>query len=164
MAMPRPITTSRARQTARRALDRRLDILREAGPAAAPPRSGWVRAIREAIGMTTAELGERMGTEASTVTRMEGSEAGDRIRLETLRRAADALDCDLVYALVPRQSLEEMVDQRAAKVAGHHIRAVDHSMALEDQRVAPETTSEQVREYADRLRDESGLWRDVSYR
>jgi predicted DNA-binding mobile mystery protein A len=157
--MPRPVSTGRTRQTARRALDRRLDILREAEPAAAPPRNGWVRAIREAIGMTTAELGERMGSEASTVARMENSEASDRIRLDTLRRAAAALDCDLVYALVPRHRLEEMVDQQAVRRASQLVNAVDHSMALESQRVAPETTSDQIREYAERLRDESGLWR-----
>jgi len=157
--MPRPTSTGKSRRTARRALDPRLDLLREVVPAATPPRHGWVRAIREAIGMTTAELGERMGSEGSTVARMESSEASDRIRLDTLRRAASALDCELVYALVPRQRLEDMVDEQALKRASQLVTTVDHSMALESQRVAPDTTSEQLREYAERLRDESGLWR-----
>jgi predicted DNA-binding mobile mystery protein A len=134
-------------------------VLREVVPTAAPPRNGWIRAIREAMGMTTAELGERMGSEASTVARMEYSEAGGRIRLDTLMRAASALDCDLVYALVPRHRLEEMVDQQALRRASQLVNAVDHSMALESQRVTADTTSEQLREYAERLRDESGLWR-----
>lgn len=109
--------------------------------------------------MTAAQLGERMGSEASTVARMENSEADDRIRLDTLRRAAAALDCDLVYALVPRHRLEEMVDEQALQRAHQLVDVVDHSMALESQRVAPDTTSEQLREYAERLRDQSGLWR-----
>lgn len=158
--MPRPHGTSGTRQTARRALDGRFDLLRELVPSATPPRSGWIRAIREAIGMTTAELGERIGSEASTVSRMESSEAGERIRLDTLKRAAAALDCDLVYVLVPRQRLEEMVDQQAERRAGRLVGAVDHSMALESQRVTPETTAAHLREYADRLREKSGLWRD----
>lgn len=160
--MPRPARNSRARRTARRALDRRLDMLREVVPAATVPRAGWIRAIREAIGMTAAELGARMGSQESTVMRMEGSEASDRIQLGTLRRAAAGLDCDRVYAFVPRQPLEQMVDQQAIALARRLIAGVDHSMSLEDQRVACETTADQVREYGDRLRDQSGLWRDVS--
>ncbi len=112
--------------------------------------------------MTSAELGARMALQESTVLRMETSEAGDRIQLGTLRRAATALDCDLVYALVPRQPLDEMVDRRAMALAQRLIAGVDHSMSLEDQRVGAETTADQVRDYADRLRDQSGLWRDVS--
>jgi hypothetical protein len=64
-----------------------------------------------------------------------------------------------VYALVPRHRLEEMVDQQALRRASQLVNAVDHSMALESQRVTADTTSEQLREYAERLRDESGLWR-----
>ena len=73
-----------------------------------PPR-GWVRAVRDALSMSAAALAARMGTTAGAVTRLEQSEAADRIRLDTLRRASDALGCDLVYLLVPRRPLTSVV-------------------------------------------------------
>src|SRR6204780_1240210 len=99
---------------------------------ARPPR-GWVRAIREALGMSAAALAARLGTTAGAVIRLEQSEARDRIRLETLRRAADALGCDLIYVLVPRRPLTEVVEDRAREIAHEHLAAVEQTMLLEDQ-------------------------------
>src|SRR5215217_7999866 len=88
---------------ARSALDRRLADWRRLPAREARPHGGWVRAIRDALGMSAADLAERMGVTQSTVARLESSERDGRIQLDTLQRAADALDCDLVYALVPRR-------------------------------------------------------------
>jgi predicted DNA-binding mobile mystery protein A len=99
------------------------------------PPKGWVRAIRDAIGMTGAQLGHRLGMTAQAVVSLERSEASGRIQLSTLRRAAEAMDCVLVYALVPNTSLNEMVDRRARELAVRALRRVSHSMALEDQQV-----------------------------
>jgi hypothetical protein len=46
-----------------------------------------------------------------------------------LQRAADALGCDLVYALVPRQPLEQIVAGRARDVSRDQLARVDHSDA-----------------------------------
>ena len=86
----------------RRLLDGHFDEWQQLRGFPRPPH-GWARAIREALGMSAAALAARMGTTAGAVTRLEQSEAGDRIRLDTLHRAADALECDLVYLLVPRR-------------------------------------------------------------
>lgn len=118
-------------------------------------------AIREALGMTAADLGARMGTVESSVLRIEASERAGRVRLDTLKRAASALNCDLVYALVPRESLETMVDTRARKKAAALLGAVEHSMLLEDQQVAAQAADEQLRDQADRIREQPGLWRDA---
>jgi predicted DNA-binding mobile mystery protein A len=72
---------------------------------------------------------------AQAVVSLERSEASGRIQLSTLRRAAEAMDCVLVYALVPNTSLNEMVDRRARELAVRALRRVSHSMALEDQQV-----------------------------
>jgi predicted DNA-binding mobile mystery protein A len=88
----------------RELLDAHFDEWQHLRALARPPR-GWVRAVREALGMSAAALAARLGTTAGAVTRLEQSEASDRIRLETLRRAADALGCDLVYLLIPRSPL-----------------------------------------------------------
>jgi predicted DNA-binding mobile mystery protein A len=158
--MARPVGNSKTRRTARRALDARFATLREFQQTAAVPRSGWIRAIREALGMTAADLGARMGSEESTVLRMERNEA--RIQLGTLQRAADALDCELVYALVPRRPLEQMVDDQAKRLATQLLNQVSHSMLLEDQQTPDAATRDQLDEYARELRDQPGLWRAVS--
>ena len=103
----------------RKTLDRRFAWLRKAS--ARPPR-GWIRAIRDALGMTAAQLGERMHVSQPTVTELEKAEVESRITLGSLERAAEAMGCTLVYALVPRRPLEEMVEERARQIAEEKIR------------------------------------------
>jgi predicted DNA-binding mobile mystery protein A len=92
------------RTKARHRLDERLSPLRPVDRYAVPPK-GWVRAIRDALGMTGVQLAKRLGISPQSADAMERSEASGAIKLETLRRAAEALDCTLVYALVPNKSL-----------------------------------------------------------
>ena len=157
--MPR-LPNGASRRAARRTLDRRLVQVRAARQDAAPPHAGWVHAIRESLGLSSGELGRRMGTVGSSVLRLEAAERDGRVRLDTLRRAADALNCDLVYALVPRRPLEEMVTGRARLKAASLLASVDHMMLLEDQQVAPGTADEQADEQAALIADGPGLWSD----
>jgi len=83
--------------------------------------------------MSAAALAARLGTTGGAVTRLEQSEAADRVRLDTLRRAADALGCDLVYLLVPRRPLTAVVRERARELAHLQAVAVEQTMRLEDQ-------------------------------
>jgi predicted DNA-binding mobile mystery protein A len=100
-----------------------------------PPARGWIKAVREALGMTTAQLGIRMRVKQPTIVGLERSEARGSIELATLRRAAEALDCTLIYALVPNKSLESTVRERAREFAAQRLEPVEHSMLLEDQKV-----------------------------
>jgi predicted DNA-binding mobile mystery protein A len=158
--MPRTVPGARTRPTARRALDRRFETLRPLVKSATAPRGGWIRAIREALGMSSAELATRMGNTDTAVLKLEQSEREGRARLDTLQRAAAALDCDLVVALVPRKPLEEMVTDRATEKARILLGAVDHSMMLEDQRVSSAAARNQLDDLVANLRDQQGLWRD----
>ena len=100
------------------------------------PQRGWLRAIREVTGITLREVGERLGGTPASVAFLEKSEADYRITLGKLREAADALGCQLVYALVPKNgSLQELVEQRVRNKAAEDVHAVEHTMALEDQAV-----------------------------
>lgn len=100
-----------------------------------PPR-GWLRAIREAAGVTLREMAKRLKKSPSLAFSLEKSEAEYRITLGSLREAADALGCQLVYALVPKNaSIQELVEERARTRAAENVRAVEHTMALEDQAV-----------------------------
>ena len=101
----------------------------------APPVRGWIRAVRVALGMTAQQLGNRLGVKQPTIVALEQSEAKGTIELATLRRVAEALDCTLVYALVPRRPLEDTVRERARAFLRKRRASVEHSMLLEDQGV-----------------------------
>jgi len=108
----------------------RLDErFKEMGPLGqfAPPVRGWIKAIREALGMSSTQLAKRIGVKQPSVIGMEHSEARGTIELATLRRVAEALDCTLIYALVPKTPLETVVQGRARcrAPAAHRSRAFD---------------------------------------
>lgn len=149
------------RALARRQLDKRLNGLRSAESFARPPR-GWIKAIREALGMTTAQLARRLGVSQPRVTAMEKGEIHGSLTLESLEKAAHALDCRLVYALIPRDPLTETVRRRAEARARDKLASTSHSMALEAQSVDRETEAEQVERLARRLEEKAGpaLWDD----
>ena len=113
-------------------------VLQDAASHPLPPRppAGWLRAIREALGMTSGVLAERLGVTASGARKLEQAEAVDAITLGTLRRVAEALECDLQYALVPRRSLCEMRWQQALHQAQQWQQRSSRTMALEAQPVA----------------------------
>jgi len=142
------------RRTARRRLDQRLVGL-DLGQR--PPR-GWIRAIREALGMTTGELGLRMGLTQSRVSQIERSEEIGSIRLDTLERAARALCCQVRYVFVPNEPLEDMVQRQARLRAQAEVDAVSHTMALEDQAPEADVLDAQVKELAERFVDGRHLW------
>ena len=120
------------RDLARKNLDKRFAKAAPADQWVRPPK-GWLRAIRDAIGMTAAQMAARLGVSQPRILALEKDEARGAVTLETLSRAAQALDCTLVYAIVPNQPLDEMVRKRAEKVAAERIASVDHTMRLENQ-------------------------------
>ena len=99
-----------------------------------PPR-GWIKAIREGLGMTSAQLAARMDIRQPSFAELEKSEADKRITLASLERVAKALDCQLVYALVPNRSLSDRLAERAEDIAEEQLAAVDQTMKLEKQSV-----------------------------
>ncbi len=125
-----------AKALARRNLERRLAPLRKANDLARPPR-GWVKAIREALGMTTAQLAERIGVAQTRVSRIEKDEVGGATTLKTLRDVAEGLNCTFVYTLVPNEPLDEMLRARARQVADKQLARTNHTMKLENQALLP---------------------------
>ena len=137
MKIARISAQSRAR------LDERLT---QFGPAERyrPPNRGWIRAIREALGMSTAQLAKRLGVRQPSIVDLERSEEKGSIELATLRRVAEALDCTLVYALVPNQPLETTIRARALALLRRRRRPIEHTMLLEAQDVAGPDTERQI--------------------
>jgi predicted DNA-binding mobile mystery protein A len=150
---------SEDRATARRQLDKRLTLLQNT-EAFARPQRGWLKAIREALGMTTAQMARRLGVAQSRAVAIEQAEGKGAITLNSLEKAAQALDCRLVYVLVPRKPLEALVEDRAQALAKKRLQATAHSMALEDQSVAADDESEQLKALTRRLIEQAGsrLW------
>ena len=137
------------------------------GPTLPKPPSGWIKAVREALDMTVRQFAARLGVTPSNVVRLEQRERDETISLDALRRAANALDCDLVYAVVPRGTaadstnnvLETMIESRARDVASEEIGRIARNMALEDQAVNAADLEAQIAERAAALAEKPrALW------
>jgi predicted DNA-binding mobile mystery protein A len=140
----------RLNDRARERLDERLASAKPTEQLQPPPR-GWIRAIRDSIGMTGAQLGTRLGTTRQNVDKLEKAEASGAIQLQTLRKVAEALDMEFVYALVPRTSLDDMVRSRARRLAQRAIGRVSQTMKLEAQDTGTRDLEQRIDEY---IRDE----------
>ena len=95
--------------------------------------------------MSTAQLAKRLRIKQPSIVALEQSEAKGAIELETLRRVAAALDCTLVYALVPNKPLESILRDRARAFARRRLQPVEHSMLLEDQKVTAKAKNSKAR-------------------
>ena len=126
-----------------------------------PPPRGWLKTIRESLGLTERQQADRLGITGSTLHKSESAEAEERITLGQLRKLADGLDCELIYALVPRKPLTQVVEDRARSIALQEVSGVAHTMSLEDQRPATDRLRKQVEQRtAELLRGRwSDLWR-----
>ena len=100
------------------------------------PEKGWIKAVREALGMTTAQLGKRLGVSQQRAAMVEKAEADGSITLKSLEQAAQTLGCRVIYVLYPEEPLTQTLRARAEAVADQQLRAVEQTMRLEDQSVA----------------------------
>jgi predicted DNA-binding mobile mystery protein A len=144
----------------RKRLDARLVPLNDERSRLFIPPKGWIRAIRDALGMSGVQLAKRLKVSPQTVEAMEKSEAAGTIQLNTLKRAAEALDCTLVYALIPRTSLENTVKNRARQIANAALARVSHTMKLEDQDTGDENLEARIEDYIRHIKDRD-LWTDT---
>jgi predicted DNA-binding mobile mystery protein A len=100
------------------------------------PAMGWLRAIREALGMSGKQFAKRLGVSAPWISNLEKNELAGSVTIKTMRQAANALDCDFVYALVPRKKLKESIRERAISLARKKLARVSHTMLLEAQQLS----------------------------
>ena len=109
--------------------------------------------------MSVEDLAQRMGVSAAAVRSLEAGEMKSTVQLGTLRRAAEALECDLVHVVVPRESLDSRVRKQAAKQAQVHISRVRHSMRLEDQDPGESAFEALLQKETEARISAPGLWR-----
>jgi predicted DNA-binding mobile mystery protein A len=139
------------RKIARQALETRLRAIRRVAPSLTPPSGGWLKAVRTALGMSGRQFAARLEVSPPTANGIEKSESRGTATLDTLRRAAAALDCTLVYALVPNGDLETIVQQRARSLARERLRRVSNTMALENQEVPGASSEREVARLAEEI-------------
>ena len=119
------------------------------------PQGAWIRDIREALGMSATQLARRLGITPPALKKIEANESKLAIELRTLQRVAAAMDCRLVYALVPAKSsqgtLEAILRERARRLATNLVYRVCQTMALEEQAVSDKERKRQIDELTDDL-------------
>jgi predicted DNA-binding mobile mystery protein A len=142
---------------ARRELDRKFAAA-ELEPVRARPRSGWIRAIRASLGMSQATLAERLGVSRSAVDKLERAELHGGVTIAKLAEVAGALDCTLVYALVPNTTLEQTATAQARSAAAGFLDYAARTMALEDQEIDDARQREAIDRYAQQLLDSGKAW------
>ena len=155
--------TPKQKQIARQQLDKTLSQFGFA-KGIQPPVKGWIRAVREVLGMSGTQLAQRLRVSQPRIPKLEQDELSGAVTLKTMRQAAEALDCVFVYALVPRTSLEDTVRTQARKVAGERMQRVSHSMLLESQSLGAEEQRASLDVAVDELARETprGLWDTTS--
>ena len=101
-----------------------------------PPGKGWIRAIRDALGMTGEQLAIRLDTNKQRIARIEQDEKLGKVTIKTLRSVAEAMDCIFVYGFVPRDSLEQTVRNQAGLIAKKRTARSNQMMRLEKQELS----------------------------
>lgn len=143
---------------ARRELDRRFTAS-DFNSLRPKPHAGWIKAIRSALGMSQRDLAARLGVSHAAVHKLEQSEQDRRISLAKLAEVGAAMDCTVIYALVPNSSLEQTVQRQARRVAAARLGYVSDTMILEDQSVAPDRRAAYADMYAQELIATDDIWR-----
>ncbi|MDR1123171.1 MAG: mobile mystery protein A [Elusimicrobiota bacterium] len=114
----------------RRALDKKMESFRNVLPFEIPSQ-GWIRTVREALGMTTAQLARRAGVSQARIVYLEKNE--NNLKVSTLNKIAGALNCAFVYCLIPESRIESIVEKQAQKKALELMQKTNRNMAMEDQ-------------------------------
>lgn len=125
------------------------------------PSEGWVRLCRKALGMTMAQLAQRLGVQQSRIAEIEKTEVQDQLTLKTLRAAAQAVGCRFEYVFIPEEPLETLLKKRAVEIARKKITYISHQMALENQELNVEEKELQVQQLAEELlKTPQKLWQE----
>ncbi|HEY4876386.1 MAG TPA: mobile mystery protein A [Puia sp.] len=120
----------------REQLDKKLDGLEPLRDL--PIQNGWIKIIREALGMSTKQLGKKVGIDQSRISRLENAEIENDLKLSSLKKIAEGLNMKFVYGFVPSDSLENIMRDQAKKMAIKRMEKVNHTMRLEDQELSDE--------------------------
>lgn len=138
------------KKTIREQLDKRLASLKPFSNAAMP-KQGWIKTIREALGLSSAQLGKKAGVDQSRISRLETAEQDGNIRLASLRKIAAGLKMKFVYGFVPEESLEEIVREQAMQIALKRLKQLEQTMKLEKQGLSAEEQKKALKDMIEKI-------------
>lgn len=118
---------------------------------------GWIREVREALGMTLGKLGESCGLALSTVAQAERGEVDGKITVETLRKTAEAMNCEFAYVFIPKSDLNSFIESKAYEKAKRILTSADLHMTLEDQKVKSDLEP-RIQRLKNKLISEGKVW------
>lgn len=117
------------------------------------PSSGWVYALRQALGMSLRQLGKRMGITPQSVKEIEEREKAGTISLNVLKQVGNSLGLKLIYGFIPEErSLEEIIEKRAIVLAREIVSRTSVSMKLENQGNSPKRIRKAIADKAEEIR------------
>ena len=141
-------------------LDAKIRVYTPVAQVAVPP-TGWIKAIRLALGMSLQQLANRLSITRQSVLEMEQREIDGSISLKSLREIAKSLDMELVYGFVPKDgSLDLLIERKAKELATQIVARTSNTMKLEDQENSEERLREAIEERTILLKNENPkvLW------
>lgn len=120
------------------------------------PRSGWLKALRTGLGLSTRQLGQKLGVTHQVVMRIEKGEVEGTATIDSIQKVANAMDCTFIYAVVPAKhlSLDALLEEKALSLARRIVAEVSHSMTMEDQKVEKNFTEDQIKQLAKKLKED----------
>jgi predicted DNA-binding mobile mystery protein A len=129
------------------------------------PGGGWLRLMRTALGLTSAQLAHKLGMSQANIMRIEKSEADGTITLKTLSRVAEAMNCKVVYGLIPEKSIDDLLKEKALGIAKKRVERINHTMRLEGQGLSEQELKREEDALVQELLEGNlkELWRDDDY-
>lgn len=123
---------------------------------------GWIKLMRQALGMSGAQLARKMGVSRALVSNTENAETEGRVTIKKMQKIAESMECEFIYCIIPKGEIQTILTQRATQKAQSIVDRTNHHMSLE----AQELTNEQTNSEVERLTSEilkhksSDLWND----
>ena len=115
------------------------------------PKKGWIRAIRDGLGMTARQLANRLGIAQQAVARIEKDELTGSVTIKTMKRVSECLDCVFVYGFVPYSNLEDTIRKQAQVIATKRLTQASQTMLLENQMLSNEENKKVFEQMVDEL-------------
>ncbi len=156
----RPLYMKKNRRLRRTQLDRSFMQLKTLN--LKTPKKGWIKEVRESLGMSMKDLADRLGTIKQRIERIEKDEVASKVSLETMKKTAEAMNCDFIYFVVPKNSLEETLKDQGLKAAQKILKQVGKTMALEAQTTSTLSQKKLVENLAQEmlLNEDRKIWKE----
>ena len=138
------------RKVVREQLDKRIESLK-VFLSSGMPQQGWIKTIREALGLSARQLGKKAGFDQSRISRLENAEKNGNLKVSSLQKIAKGLNMRFVYGFVPEESLEQMVRAQAERIALKRLKTLNITMRLEKQGLSSEEQKKALKDMIEKI-------------